>query len=321
MKLKLDNAYENDDFKNSFIMDFFHDQTLQLSKPLTYKGLTLVGISNPKKDDGQRYLTLTEGIKSGDVIIKEVSEGGNVPKLLIQNKSQQSLFIMDGEELIGAKQNRIVNSSFIIKPLHTSEIPVSCVEQNRWSYNSRNFSASDNIIFNKGRKEKFQDIHERADYQTNQGRVWENIHEKMNNLNSHNATSSMNNVYKDKEKSLKDYVSRFQAQINDIGIIYGIGNKIEGVDIFHGNYLFKHFLPKIIKSCVLEILDKGIDRSRIPPLHFKKFFGDICQLPVEENQDYFGLGHEYRSKKADKLKANLISHNNLPVHLLGISVH
>ena len=147
MKLKLDNAYENNDFKNSFIMDFFHDQTLQLSKPLTYKGLTLVGISNPKKDDGQRYLTLTEGIKSGDVIIKEVSEGGNVPKLLIQNKSQQSLFIMDGEELIGAKQNRIVNSSFIIKPHHTSEIPVSCVEQNRWSYNSRNFSASDNIFF------------------------------------------------------------------------------------------------------------------------------------------------------------------------------
>ena len=84
-------------------MDFFHDQTLQLSKPLTYKGLTLVGISNPNKDDGQCYLTLTEGIKSGDVIIKEVSEGGNVPKLLIQNKSQQSLFIMDGEELIGAK--------------------------------------------------------------------------------------------------------------------------------------------------------------------------------------------------------------------------
>ena len=71
MKLKLDNAYENNDFKNSFIMDFFHDQTLQLSKPLTYKGLTLVGISNPKKDDGQRYITLTEGIKSGEVIIKD----------------------------------------------------------------------------------------------------------------------------------------------------------------------------------------------------------------------------------------------------------
>ena len=49
MKLKLDNAYENNDFKNTFIMDFFHDQTLQLSKPLTYKGLTLVGISNPIK--------------------------------------------------------------------------------------------------------------------------------------------------------------------------------------------------------------------------------------------------------------------------------
>ena len=52
----------------------------------------------------------------------------------------------------------------------------------------------------------------------------------MNNLNSHNATSSMNNVYKDKEKYLKDYVSRFQTQINDIGIIYGIGNRTSTFD-------------------------------------------------------------------------------------------
>ena len=52
----------------------------------------------------------------------------------------------------------------------------------------------------------------------------------------------------------------------------------------------------------------------------KKFFDDICHLPVTANKDYFGLGEEYRSKNTDRLKANLVSHH-LPVHLLGITVH
>ena len=321
MLLVFDDIYNNDQSNKSFIKDFFNNQTLHLSRPMTYKGLTLVGISSPNKTDGQRYLTLSEGIRSGNVKIAEVSESGNVPKLSIQNHSTQPLFIMDGEELVGAKQNRITNSSFVISPHCTTTIPVSCVEQNRWSYNSRNFATSDNIIFNKGRKEKFQDIHDRNDYQADQGKVWGNINEKMSNLNSQNRTASMNRVYEDKNNTLNDYVSKFKSQHNDIGVIYAIGNRIEGVDIFHGNYLFKHFLPKIIKSCVLEILDQGINSSHIPASQFKKFFGDICQLPVQANRDYFGLGDEYRSKNAERLKANLISAHDLPVHLLGITVH
>ena len=142
----------------------------------------------------------------------------------------------------------------------------------------------------------------------------------MSRLNAHNRTASMHQVYDDQKSTLQDYVSKFKAQENDIGVIYAIGNRIEGVDIFHGTYMFEHYLPKIIKSCVLDILDQGIDQSKIPALKFKKFFDDICHLPVTANKDYFGLGEEYRSKNTDRLKANLVSHH-LPVHLLGITVH
>ena len=152
---------------------------------------------------------------------------------------------MDGEELIGAKQNRITNSSFLIAL--TLQQSFRLVVWNKPWIMSRNFSASDNIIFNKGRKEKFQDIHRNRGYQTDQNKVWSNISDKMSNLNASNETSSMHRVYENKKEQLDDYVSKFQAQQNDIGIIYAIGNKIEGVDIFHGSYLFQQYLPKIIK--------------------------------------------------------------------------
>ena len=320
MLLVFDDIYKDQSQDKNLIKDFFKEQTIHLSKPLTYRGLTLVGISSPQ-NDGQRYISLSEGIKSGHIQINEVNEFGNVPQLAIKNKSENACFIMDGEELIGAKQNRITNSSFLIAPHSSTIIPVSCVEQNRWNYNTRNFSASDNIIFNKGRKEKFQDIHRNRGYQTDQSKVWSNINDKMSNLNASNETSSMHRVYENKKEQLDDYVSKFQAQQNDIGIIYAIGNKIEGVDIFHGSYLFQQYLPKIIKSCVLEIIEKGIERSQIPASRFKKFFDDICHLPVTANREYFGLGHEYRSKNTVRQKANIISHNDLPVHLLGINIH
>ena len=63
----------------------------------------------------------------------EVSRGGSVPELKVVNKSDRMLLILDGEELVGAKQNRIVNTTILIAGNTATVIPVSCVEQGRWS--------------------------------------------------------------------------------------------------------------------------------------------------------------------------------------------
>jgi hypothetical protein len=63
----------------------------------------------------------------------EVSRGGSVPELKVVNKSDRMLLILDGEGLVGAKQNRIVNTTILIAGNTTTVIPVSCVEQGRWS--------------------------------------------------------------------------------------------------------------------------------------------------------------------------------------------
>ena len=47
------------------------------------------------------------------------------------NRSDDMVFVMDGEEVVGGKQNRIVNASFLIAPKSEVALPVSCVER-RW---------------------------------------------------------------------------------------------------------------------------------------------------------------------------------------------
>jgi hypothetical protein len=92
------------------------------------------------------YLILEEALGQGMVEITEVSQGGSVPDLKLINKSPNKLLVVDGEELVGAKQNRILNATFLIAGQTEITIPVSCVEQGRWSYRSQKFAYGEKVM-------------------------------------------------------------------------------------------------------------------------------------------------------------------------------
>ena len=77
---------------------------------------------------GGGYLTLDEALALKCSVVTEVSEGGSVPELKFVNSGDKPVFLLDGEELIGAKQNRILNLSILVPAGKTLIIPVSCVE-------------------------------------------------------------------------------------------------------------------------------------------------------------------------------------------------
>src|ERR1700730_11677852 len=69
----------------------------------------------------------------------EVSEAGSVLFLKVVNGADRQLLLLDGEELLGAKQNRILNTTVLVDAHTEVIIPVSCVEQGRWGYRGRQF--------------------------------------------------------------------------------------------------------------------------------------------------------------------------------------
>ncbi|MFN4110949.1 MAG: ARPP-1 family domain-containing protein, partial [Ignavibacteria bacterium] len=99
------------------------------------------------------YISLIEASKNNAVEIKEINDAGIVTEILIKNKSKNFILIPQGETLIGAKQNRIVNTSILIEPDCETKIPVSCIEQGRWRYSKPNFKPADKMIAYKLRKQ------------------------------------------------------------------------------------------------------------------------------------------------------------------------
>lgn len=87
-----------------------------------------------------RYVLLEQALSRGTLTITEVSEGGSVPYLQAVNKGPWPVLIFDGQELVGAKQNRIANATILVG-VGKTVLPVSCVEQGRWSHRTQAFAA------------------------------------------------------------------------------------------------------------------------------------------------------------------------------------
>src|SRR5215469_7354079 len=79
------------------------------------------------------YLLLEDAIAQGKVRIAELQAGGSVPELSLTNMGELPVLLVDGEELIGAKQNRVLNLTILAPAKQTIVIPVSCVEAGRWN--------------------------------------------------------------------------------------------------------------------------------------------------------------------------------------------
>jgi len=103
---------------------------LGLGKPQTASNLVMVHLSgNPAA--ALSYLLVDEALARKEVVVEEVSKGGTVPEIRVTNFAEKTVLVVDGTELVGAKQNRIVNASFLLPPKSVTKIPVSCVEQVR----------------------------------------------------------------------------------------------------------------------------------------------------------------------------------------------
>ena len=98
------------------------------------------------------WLTLAE---AGDrVQVTEIDEAGSVPNLKVANMADRPLLLLDGEELVGAKQNRILNTTVLVAARTETTIPVRCIEQGRWGYRGRHFAPGDASLFASVRQKK-----------------------------------------------------------------------------------------------------------------------------------------------------------------------
>ncbi len=69
-----------------------------------FKNMGIIPLSSSVNHDPE-YITLKEALEKNQLTVKEVSHSGSVPELKVINKADIHILLLDGEELVGAKQN------------------------------------------------------------------------------------------------------------------------------------------------------------------------------------------------------------------------
>ena len=249
--------------------------------------------------NGLAYITLDEALAEGLIEVMEVSEEGTVPELKVVNKSPCMILILDGEELVGAKQNRIVNTTILIQEKTTTVIPVSCVEQGRWAHTSPRFDSEERLMAAQLRAMKSEQVHHSIrtsdDYYADQVAIWREISRKARRMRAESPTMAMSEIYEKKRAALNSFINYFRLVEMQVGAVFMINGKVVGLDCFGKPETFSKVFRKLVESYALDAIDwqeQGRSGKALKS-EVTKFLLAASSASVESRPSV-GLGIDYR---------------------------
>jgi hypothetical protein len=161
--------------------------------PITHGDLTIFPVVSAKSHDTSDFITLDEGIRSGDVVVTEVGNlhstmrrrppyqalpyrGAEVNRLVLVNNSKHPLILLAGEVVTGGKQDRVVGKDRIV-PAESDPVDLSvfCVEHGRWTESSAKFDTHASVMLQPS-------VRMKAMADQDQQKVWDEVANSRKNM-------------------------------------------------------------------------------------------------------------------------------------------
>jgi hypothetical protein len=231
----------------------------QLGDAVEHRGVEIAP-RFPRRDPEARYVTRDEALPQG-FRVREVSESGAVPELLAENPLAEDVLLYDGEELVGAKQNRILNVTVLVAAASTLPIPVSCVEQGRWSTRSASFAAAPHASHPDLRRRKAQVLGAQPLARgAAQADVWEAVAEKAARLGVSSPTGANADSFRAHSASLASLEAAFPLQPGQCGAVLSLagrrGDRELCLDAVSRPDAFALLWPKLRAGYLLDALER-----------------------------------------------------------------
>jgi hypothetical protein len=296
-----------------------------IGKPQHHENLTIFPIL-AEMDRDLPYLLMADALASGSLAISEKGSG-EVPVLLARNASPQPILVLDGEQLVGAKQNRMTNRSILLPSMSTLEIPVSCMEHGRWHFVSDSFASAPHHAPSKVRRKPremevramresaAQGLGERSshrDLHMSQGEVWHEIREMSANLGSESRTGALDALYVNRRDAMDRWLEAFPLLPLQVGLVAFLGSAPLGVDAVGSPGLFAPLHRRVLTGYVLDAMD-GLEEGA-PELRKKRRartssalqFVEAVRQAARAPSESVGLG-EYRVLHGSVLGGELVN--------------
>lgn len=262
------------------------------------------------------YRLADDALADGTVVVEEVSEGGSVPQLSVRNDNDTLVLFLEGQELRGAKQNRVLNASVLVAGKTKTLLPVSCVEQGRWRHVSPTFSSSDVHSSSKMRSVLKGSVSRSArsggGHGSDQGAVWSEVSRQMSSLGAASPTMAMG----DTADSCKPHTDRAVAEVKypegAAGLVVALGGKVVMVDLFDAPETCRKVWPRLVGGVALDALEEK-EAKPANPADVASALADLRGAPWAAVSPA-GTGEEHRAETPGKWHGSVLSHGGNLVH-------
>jgi len=265
----------------------------RLLDPITYENISIFPVISSVSRDTSAFVTLDEGLSSGEVIVREQgsdgmarSRGASLPQynasasvnqLVLINRGKRPVVLLAGELVSGGKQDRIIAKDRIVAP-GSDPLPldVFCVEHGRWS-SGLQFSAANTMVH--------PSVREQAAVNQSQTEVWDSVRKgttsngtaapsaapriearDLADVVASAPTQSYSKIYQHSRVgvSVDDFVDEIQRRFaratsgsqgeHIVGVVVAYGGEVAWSDIFASGDLFHHYWTKLLRSYAVEAL-------------------------------------------------------------------
>jgi hypothetical protein len=260
----------------------------RLLDPVTYENISVFPVVSSYSPDTSPFLTLEEGLATGDVAVRELGSesmvrgrdgrpvylpqpttSASVNQLVLINRSKRPLLLLAGELVSGGKQDRVIGKDRIV-PAGAPPLPldVFCVEHGRWTGSSQ-FAAAKTIVH--------PSVRESAAIDQAQTKVWDSVRNgtnlKARAIAGNGRTEAYEKIYESRAVgvSIDDFVDELQRRFTNatsglkvehvVGVVVAYGGEVAWSDIFASGDLFDHYWRKLLRSYAVEALTRPTYRQ------------------------------------------------------------
>jgi hypothetical protein len=235
---------------------------VKLSGAQTFEKLTVFRLVAAGADDLPCDL-LTDAMSAGTLTIGEVGQG-TVPALVATNTDERAVLVLDGEQLIGSRQNRMTNRSILLPGHSQTEFPVFCMEQGRWHFTSAQMAPAPQHSPVKLRRHARVAEARRADagmpaapetLRAEQGAYWHDVADTLKSVGGDSATGSLHAAYEANLGRIAEFVAAFGSERDQVGLLAFAGDAALGLDILGAPRLYARVHERLLRGYVLDALE------------------------------------------------------------------
>jgi hypothetical protein len=263
------------------------------------------------------YLCGPDAESMGVLRIREVHGLARVSELVIENRGTQPVLLIEGETLVGAKQNRTLNVSVLCGPGIT-KVPVSCVEAGRWG-TPQPGTRSQRHAPSRLRARKSASVVEAMTRGrgrvSDQHQVWSDVEVYARRAGARSATGALEDAYGAAERQPGRRSENVSVNTGQLGVIAAIGGRVVSLDMFDKPSSLASYWDGLVAGYELEALGQPEVSASLADA---KAFAAAVTSAGTQSGSATGLGRELRFQSRDVVGLGLEWEGGI-VHLAAFS--